>query len=203
MALISGITGQSVDQIKQTFTAGFALIVSTVRTKVGDVVGFVRELPGKILDALGNLGNLLLGSGKALMDGFTQGIKNGVQGALDAASGAVQSVRDFFPFSPAKRGPFSGSGYTDRSGKALVGDFAKAMTSEISTVTRAARKVATAGTFEGGFEVGAGGGRTAGPGAPQNVHVHIEGAFVGDELSLAREIERILNGRRALVGGVA
>ena len=109
--------------------------MDTVSTKVGEVVGFVQELPGKVLDELGNLGDLLLGSGKALMDGFTQGIKNGVQGALDAASGAVQSVRDFFPFSPAKRGPFSGSGYTDKSGKALVGDFADAMLSEVSTVT--------------------------------------------------------------------
>ena len=145
--------GTVIETVKTTVSNGFQTVVDTVSTKIGEVVGFVQELPGKILDGLGNLGDLLLGSGKALMDGFTQGIKNGVQGAIDAASGAVQSVRDFFPFSPAKRGPFSGSGYTDRSGKALVGDFAKAMTSEISTVTRAADKVATAGTFEAGFDL--------------------------------------------------
>ena len=196
--------GTVIETVKTTVSNGFQTIVDTVSTKIGDVVGFVQELPGKILDGLGNLGDLLLGSGKALMDGFTQGIKNGVQGALDAASGAVQSVRDFFPFSPAKRGPFSGSGYTDKSGKALVGDFADAMTSEISTVTRAANKVATAGTFEGGFSLDSRAGIRASRGpstaAAQHVHIHLDGAFIGDELSLARELERLLSKRRGLVG---
>ena len=202
MALISGITGQSIEQVKSTFQQGWAAVVVTVKTKAGEIIGFVKGLPGKILDALGNLGNLLLGSGKALMDGFTQGIKNGVQGALDAASGAVQSVRDFFPFSPAKRGPFSGSGYTDRSGKALVTDFAKAMTSEISTVTRAARKVATAGTFEGGFSVGSGGSRSrAGAGAaPVQVTIRFDG-LVTDPVAVGREIRRALEAESILTGG--
>ena len=203
MAIISGITGQSVEQIKQTFSDGWGVIVSTVSTKAGEMIEFVKGIPGKITDALGNLKDLLLGSGKALMDGFTQGIKNGVQGALDAASGAVQSVRDFFPFSPAKRGPFSGSGYTDRSGKALVGDFAKAMTSEISTVTRAARKVATAGTFEGGFSLdsraGAGAGNRHAGRAPVHIEINFSG-LVTDRVGVAREIKRLLRDHDVLVG---
>ena len=197
--------GTVIETVKTTVSDGFQTMADTVSTKIGDVVGFVKEVPGKVLDALGNLGDLLLGSGKALMDGFTQGIKNGVQGALDAASGAVQSVRDFFPFSPAKRGPFSGSGYTDRSGKALVGDFAKAMTSEISTVTRAANKVATAGTFEAGFDLnrrpGASGRASRGaPAGERHVHIHIDGAFIGDRLSLARELRSILDRYDVTVG---
>lgn len=199
MALISGITGQSVEQIKQTFTTGFTLIVSTVKTKVGDVVGFVKGLPGKILDALGNLGDLLLGSGKALMDGLAQGIKNGLDNALGAAKDAVGAIRDFFPFSPAKRGPFSGSGYTDRSGKALVGDFAKAMTSEISTVTRAAKKVAAAGTFEGGFSLDSAARRRGAAGAGSRVTINFNGV-VTDRVGTAREIKKLLEEHGALVG---
>lgn len=203
MTWIAQITGQSIEDVKSTFSEGWAIIVDTVSTKAGEMIEFVKGIPGKIMDGLGNLGDLLLGSGKALMDGFTQGIKNGVSNAIDAASGAVQSVRDFFPFSPAKRGPFSGSGYTDQSGKALVGDFADAMLSEISTVSRAADKVATAGTFEGAFSLNSrsgSSGRAAGPTHVTEVHVHIEGAFVGDRIGLARELEAILNDRRVLIG---
>lgn len=202
MAIISGITGQSVEQVKQTFSDGWSLIVSTVSTKAGEMIEYVKGIPGKITDALGNLGDLLLGSGKALMDGFTQGIKDGVGNAIAAAGDAVSAVRDFFPFSPAKRGPFSGSGYTDRSGKALVGDFAKAMTSEISTVTRAAGKVASAGTFEGGFSLngGAGSSSRGGSAGARHVHLHLDGAFVGDRIGLARELQRLLNEADDLVG---
>ena len=42
--------------------------------------------------------------------------------------------------------------------------------------------------------------RRAGGQAPQEVHLHIEGAFVGDRIGLARELEAILNDRRTLVG---
>lgn len=202
MAIISGITGQSVEQIKQTFSDGWSLIVDTVSTKAGEMIEYVKNIPGKITDALGNLGDLLLGSGKALMDGFTQGIKDGVSSAIDAASGAVQSVRDFFPFSPAKRGPFSGRGYTDRSGKALVGDFAKAMTSEISTVSRAAGKVASAGTFEGGFSLNGGAGSSSrrSAAAPVRVEVNFNG-LVTDRVGTAREIIKALQEASQLTGG--
>lgn len=195
MAIISGITGQSVEQIKQTFSDGWGIIVNTVSTKAGEMIEFVKGIPGKITDGLGNLGNLLLGSGKALMDGFTQGIKDGVSNAIDAASGAVQSVRDFFPFSPAKRGPFSGSGYTDQSGKALVGDFADAMLSEISTVTRAADKVASAGTFEGGFSLAgrAGGAGRPGKATPRSLTINVAfNSVVTDRLGVAREIKNLI-----------
>lgn len=199
MAIISGITGQSVEQIKQTFSDGWSLIVSTVSTKAGEMIEFVKGIPGKIMDGLGNLGDLLLGSGKALMDGFTQGIKNGVSNAIDAASGAVQSVRDFFPFSPAKRGPFSGSGYTDRSGKALVGDFAKAMTSEISTVSRAAGKVASAGTFEGGFALNGSGTRAGSGRAPVRIEVNFNGV-VTDKVGTVRELRKLFREVELLEG---
>lgn len=194
----------AIETVKTTVSNGFQTVVDTVSTKIGEVVDFVKGLPGKIVDGLGDLGSLLLGSGKALMDGFTQGIKDGVSNAIGAAGDAVSAVRDFFPFSPAKRGPFSGSGYTDKSGKALVGDFAKAMTSEVSTVTRAANKVATAGTFEGGFDLNGrpttGSRSPSGGRAPVQVHLHIDGAFVGDRMSLAEELERIINDRRTLIG---
>jgi hypothetical protein len=52
-------------------------------------------------------------------------------------SGIVGKVRDYVPVSPAKKGPFSGSGYTTYSGQKLVTDFAKGITSRASTATAA------------------------------------------------------------------
>lgn len=50
----------------------------------GDLVlDFMKKLPGMILSALGDLGSLLIGAGKALMDGLLQGIESGAQGVLD------------------------------------------------------------------------------------------------------------------------
>lgn len=104
---------------------GVAQFVSGVRDKISSVVGVVSKIPGKVVAALGDLGSLLLDSGKALIRGFAQGITNAGKDAYDAAKGVVGKVRNLFPFSPAKEGPFSGKGYTLHSGKKLIRDLAK------------------------------------------------------------------------------
>lgn len=93
----------------------------------GMILGKIRDIPGKIMGLFANAGSWLLDSGAALMNGFKQGILNAVENVKNAVKGALQKVRDFFPFSPAKVGPFSGSGYTSVSGKHLMRDFGKAI----------------------------------------------------------------------------
>lgn len=102
-------------------------ITKAIGDGVGSAVEFVKSMPGKIKDGLGNLGGLLLDSGKALIGGFIDGIKSMIGGAKDAVGGIMKAIGDFFPHSPAKIGPFSGRGYTTHSGKALIGDFAGAI----------------------------------------------------------------------------
>lgn len=93
----------------------------------GRILGFIRGIPGQIMGLFAGAGSWLLDSGAALMNGFKQGILNAVEGVKSAVKGALQKVRDFFPFSPAKVGPFSGSGYTSVSGEHLMRDFGKAI----------------------------------------------------------------------------
>lgn len=97
---------------------------------VSDVMDFVRDMPGKIKDALGNVGDFLKESGSALINGFKDGITRGFEKAKDAVKGGLNKIREFFPFSPAKVGPFAGRGYTTFSGKALSRDFADAIAGE-------------------------------------------------------------------------
>lgn len=93
----------------------------------GQILGFVRSIPGKITGLFADAGSWLVNSGAALMNGLKQGILNAVESVKSAVSGALKKIRDFFPFSPAKVGPFSGSGYTSVSGEHLMRDFGKAI----------------------------------------------------------------------------
>lgn len=93
----------------------------------GRILGYVRGIPGRIIGIFADAGSWLVNSGAALMNGFKQGIVGAVEGVKSAVSGALQKVRDFFPFSPAKVGPFSGSGYTSVSGERLMRDFGESI----------------------------------------------------------------------------
>lgn len=93
----------------------------------GRILGFIGGIPGQIIGMFAGAGSWLINSGAALINGFKQGILNAVEGVKSAVSGALQKIRDFFPFSPAKVGPFSGSGYTSVSGEHLMRDFGKSI----------------------------------------------------------------------------
>lgn len=154
------------------------------------VVQFFLDLPGKIMEALGNLGTFLLDAGRALIQGFIDGI-SGMVGAIgDAVSGVLGAVADFFPHSPAKKGPFSGKGYTSHSGKALATDFAKSIAAEQGTVGAAASKLMTAAALTGTVTTDGAqrpAGDWQGSGAQVQVDVH------GTEKMPASELARAFN----------
>lgn len=93
----------------------------------GRILGYIGSIPGQIMGLFAGAGSWLVNSGAALINGFKQGILGAVESVKSAVKGALQKVRDFFPFSPAKVGPFSGSGYTSVSGEHLMRDFGKAI----------------------------------------------------------------------------
>lgn len=141
--IISSIAGM-VGPIISTAVSAFAGFVSAVAGGISNAVGIAASLPGRFVGAMGNLGGLLISSGVALVQGFISGIRSMIGAVASAASAVVQAARNFFPNSPAKRGPFSGHGYTPWSGKALVKDFAKGILSEKRSVEQAAGAVTAA-----------------------------------------------------------
>jgi hypothetical protein len=62
--------------------------------KLVELVNWVKSLPGKILGALGNLGNLLLNAGKAILDGFLRGLKNAWRAVTDFVGGIGDWISD-------------------------------------------------------------------------------------------------------------
>lgn len=104
-------------------SSGLNSMKSAVSSGISTVISLFSGLPSKILGALGNLGSYLTSSGRSLINGFVSGITGGFDRAVSAVKDGLARVRSFFPFSPAKEGPFSGKGYTSFSGEKMIKDF--------------------------------------------------------------------------------
>ncbi|MFK0290323.1 phage tail tape measure protein [Streptomyces sp. NPDC090442] len=63
-------------------------LTQAVRDMTGKVIGWFRELPGRITGALGNMGRLLYDKGKQVV----QGLINGIKSMASAVGGAVKNV---------------------------------------------------------------------------------------------------------------
>lgn len=97
---------------------------SAIQQVLSSAVSVVRQFPGKVGSALSGLGSLLFSKGKALIQGFINGIKSMAGSVKSAASNIVSSVAGFLPGSPAKEGPLSGKGYVLKRGQRFMNDFA-------------------------------------------------------------------------------
>jgi hypothetical protein len=151
-------------------TGGLGLVVVAVVTHftaikngavrlVGDVTGFFRSLPGKIVSALGNLGSLLWQGGINLVMGLVHGIESVAMAPVHALSSIVSDVRSLLPFSPAKKGPLSGSGSPDLAGRKIGQMLAGGIAASSPAVAAAAARMAgAAGVRAGAGSSGAAGG---------------------------------------------
>ncbi|MGP4975851.1 phage tail protein [Brachybacterium tyrofermentans] len=189
----------AIDTVKTTVSDGFQNVVTSVQTKIDEVIDKVKALPGQIKDALGNLGELLKQAGKDLIQGMINGVGSMGQALKDKAgnlaSGAVDSIKGVLGIaSPSKVltkiGLQTGEGFVKGIDKMQRG--AAGAMSDLVEVPKPARIPVS---LEGSR-----GGRTSTTATPNHVHVHMDGAFVGDRIGLARALEEILNDRRVLVG---
>lgn len=71
----------------------FGNIFSAVKEKLGDAVTFVKGFPGKITNALGDLGSLLYEKGKAIIQGLIEGIKS----MAGSVGGAIKGILPDIP----------------------------------------------------------------------------------------------------------
>lgn len=153
--------------------AKFGQFVSTVGSAIGDAIGFVTDLPGKITGVFAGAGTWLLESGKKIIQGLVDGIKGMVGKVTDAVGGVLSKARDLLPFSPAKTGPFSGRGWTLYSGRSISGALAQGIRDETDQVVAASRALVDAAALNlPGASIGApslgspGSGAHSGPDAP-------------------------------------
>lgn len=173
LGMIFSAVGSVLGSVGSFFADTWNNVIAGVGGFMSRLVQDFLNLPGEIMKALGNIGGWLVDSGKALIQGFIDGI-SGMVGAIgDAVGGVLGAVADFFPHSPAKKGPFSGRGYTSYSGAALAGDFADGIAGQRARVERAAAGITSAAVLSGSASAGAsmaaasGGGLGTGGGVTQ------------------------------------
>lgn len=98
---------------------------------IGTVGGWVSSMGGKAAEAASTFGsNLINGlmgfvgqaqsAGRAIIQGAIDGITGMIGAAGSAIEGVLSTMASYLPHSPAKRGPFSGKGWTPYSGRAIV-----------------------------------------------------------------------------------
>lgn len=172
--------GEFANNVKTKAVEAGKNFLNGVKSGFESAIRFVASIPGKVLNALGDLGSLLIESGKSMLKGLAEGIRQGVSNAIDAVKNGLSEIRKFFPFSPAKKGPFSGHGWVSYSGesiaKALGDGFSAAIPSALHRFESGMGRIADAtSALSGGAYSFDSGVASSGRGT---TNVYIDGAAV-------------------------
>lgn len=146
---------------------GAASFAGEIGTNIANAAATIATLPGRAVAALSGLGGLLFSSGASLIQGFVNGILSMVAEVAAAAARVVAAAGDFFPHSPARKGEFSGRGWTLYSGRATVDGFIQGMDQRTRRLRAQSASTMAAASFGGSGKSGgssdvamAGGGLT-------------------------------------------
>lgn len=136
LAAIGRWWSESWDTMGQKLAEAWSGFTESVAVGTANVVTFFAELPGRILEALGDLGGLLMEAGASIMGGFLNGLKSKWGEVKDFVGGIAPWVAD-------NKGPIS----YDRSllvpaGLAIMGGFNKALRKGMEAVKATVRSVA-------------------------------------------------------------
>lgn len=152
----SGALEHLKNAFKNVFDAIFNLVGAVIRgillwlnTAVGRIAGFAGKIPGMVWNLIKGIPGVLakvpemifnifkrmnlFNSGHNLIIGFGQGIVKAFNKVKQWTLDMLGWLRSLFPFSPAKRGPFSRSapgGYLDTSGGKMMRDWGKGILSQ-------------------------------------------------------------------------
>jgi hypothetical protein len=111
-------------------------IFSGVNQGIPPIVAIFGGLPGRMIATVTGWYQSFVNAGASLVGGFAKGITSGVNAAVQAALAVVSAVAGALPHSPAKYGPFSGTGWTPYRGKALIDGFAEGMRSRTAALKK-------------------------------------------------------------------
>lgn len=189
-----GMVTSTLSNIANFFSTTWSNVASGVSGFIGNLISVFTGLPGQITGALGNIGSWLVDAGRSLIQGFIDGIKGMAGGIGDAVGGVLDFAKQFFPHSPAKRGPFSGTGYTSFSGQALARDFAAGISSQNDVVAAAASEIMTSASLTGNVGISAAltnRGAAGGAGAGQKIDFTIN--QVDDPIGTSHAVARRLS----------
>ncbi|MEV6445984.1 phage tail tape measure protein [Amycolatopsis sp. NPDC051716] len=174
----------------------FGRMRDAVVDRFNDAVAFVRGIPGRVLSALGDLGGLLLGAGRAIINGFLNGLKSAWNSVTSFVSGIGGWIADH-------KGPIDydrqllvphGLAIMDGLHEGLVNG-GRQVQSYLDGFTTGIGNTALTGSISMADNAFSGSGSASG-GAPTIINVTVEGSVVA-ERELGDLIQRLALQRAA------
>lgn len=141
---ISDAVDRAWQRVNESTSRAFAETDARVAEGITNVGAEINRLPGIFQSGLDAVRDIAESGGRSIVNGIITGMRQREQAVREAAAAIMRAIRDFLPGSPAKRGPFSGRGWTPYRGAALVEGFADGMLRSMSEVRRAAEMLAGA-----------------------------------------------------------
>jgi hypothetical protein len=120
----------------------FGRLASGAAGKISNLISTVRGIGGRIRSAVGNLASLLVNAGRNVIQGLINGITQKLGALRSKAASAASTIRNLFPFSPAKEGPLSGKGSPDLAGEKIVNMIAAGLERQLPAIRKSAARVA-------------------------------------------------------------
>ena len=143
-AVLVGVLTGPVGLAAMYIVTHFHQIVTGAENTVSRVGSFFASLPGRIVHAVGDLGHLLWSAGERVIQGLIGGIESEI-GSVGSAMGSIAGeIKDFLPFSPAKKGPLSGAGAPRNSGLSIGRQVREGLDASAGSVSQAAARLARA-----------------------------------------------------------
>lgn len=139
-----GAMRSSVSSAVSSIIGFFGRMVSAASSRVSSLISTVRGIGGRIRSAVGNLASLLVSAGRNVVQGLINGITSRLGALRDKAASVAGTIRNLFPFSPAKEGPLSGRGSPDIAGAKIATMIADGLERRAPAVRRAAYDLASA-----------------------------------------------------------
>ncbi|HPJ19840.1 MAG TPA: hypothetical protein PK635_12045 [Actinomycetota bacterium] len=116
--------------IKAVVSAAWAAITSAISAGVNSAISFVASLPGRALAALGNIGGILTGAGRSLIQGFINGITSMISTVQSTLSGLTSKLTSW------KGPPSKDATLLAGAGRLVIGGFITGMESQYGAVQR-------------------------------------------------------------------
>ena len=112
-------------------SAGLGQAVGGASAGIGGLYSWAGGISQNLINAMGSIGTDMYNAGKAIIGKLADGITAGLGDVTNAVKGVLSSARNLLPFSPAKEGPLSGSGWTAlyTSGSKITGQIAAGVAS--------------------------------------------------------------------------
>lgn len=200
LGIIKGVLGI----IQSVWSAGWnavSTVVSGIWQNIKSAAGdFFGSLPNFIVSSLGDLGNLLVGAGRAIIDGFLGGLKAAWEKGKEFIGGIGSWIA-------ANKGPIS---YDKRllkpAGAAIMGGLVKSMRAAMPELEKTVKEAT--GTILGlnanpqvkiGASSSVGSANRVSTAGARIINIKVSGV-VGDKIGLARYLKQLIENEEEVTG---